>query len=50
MAPVQEGRRLMDSIGWAALLPQMLASLGAVFLASDVGGRGGPAGQPGPFP
>ncbi len=38
MAPVQEGRRLMDSIGWAALLPQMLASLGAVFLASDVGG------------
>lgn len=37
-APVQEGRRLMDSIGWAALLPQMLASLGAVFLASDVGG------------
>jgi uncharacterized membrane protein len=38
MAPAQEGRRLMDSIGWAALLPQMLASLGAVFLASDVGG------------
>lgn len=37
MAPVQEGRRLMDSIGWAALLPQMLASLGAVFLAADVG-------------
>lgn len=38
MAPVQEGRRLMDSIGWATLLPQMLASLGAVFLAADVGG------------
>jgi uncharacterized membrane protein len=38
LAPVQEGRRLMDSIGWAALLPQMLASLGAVFLAADVGG------------
>ena len=37
MTPVQEGRRLMDSIGWAALLPQMLASLGAVFLAADVG-------------
>lgn len=35
--PVQEGRHLMDSIGWAALLPQMLASLGAVFLAADVG-------------
>jgi len=38
LAPVQEGRRLMDSIGWATLLPQMLASLGAVFLAADVGG------------
>mgnify|MGYP003636804763 CR=1 FL=1 len=38
LAPVQEGRRLMDSIGWAALLPQMLASLGAVFLATNVGG------------
>ncbi len=38
VAPLQEGRRLMDSIGWAAVLPQMLASLGAVFLASDVGG------------
>jgi len=37
LAPVQEGRRLMDSIGWATLLPQMLASLGAVFLAADVG-------------
>ena len=38
VAPIQEGRRLMDSIGWAALLPQMLASLGAVFLAANVGG------------
>ena len=37
-APFQEGRRLVDSIGWAVLLPQMLASLGAVFLISDVGG------------
>lgn len=37
MAPLQEGRRLMDSVGWAALLPQMLASLGAVFLAAGVG-------------
>lgn len=46
LAPVQEGRRLMDSIGWAALLPQMLASLGAVFLAADVGGVvGGLVGQ-----
>ena len=37
IAPVQEGRRLMDSIGWAAVLPQMLASLGAVFAAAGVG-------------
>lgn len=37
LAPLQEGRRLMDAVGWAALLPQMLASLGAVFLAAGVG-------------
>jgi uncharacterized membrane protein len=36
-APVEEGRRLMDSIGWAAVLPQMLAALGAVFAAAGVG-------------
>lgn len=36
-APVTEGRRLMDTVGWAALLPQMLASLGAVFAAGGVG-------------
>lgn len=37
LAPLQEGRRLMDAVGWAALLPQMLAALGAVFLAEGVG-------------
>ncbi len=37
IAPLQEGRRLMDAVGWAAILPQMLASLGAVFLAAGVG-------------
>jgi len=37
LAPVQEGRRLMDSIGWAAVLPQMLAALGAIFAAAGVG-------------
>jgi uncharacterized membrane protein len=37
LAPLQEGRRMMDSIGWAALLPQLLASLGAVFLMAKVG-------------
>src|SRR5204863_8337631 len=36
-APVEEGRRLMDSIGWAAVLPQMLAALGAIFAAAGVG-------------
>jgi uncharacterized membrane protein len=36
-ASVEEGRRLMDSIGWAAVLPQMLAALGAVFAAAGVG-------------
>jgi len=37
LAPLQEGRRLIDTIGWAAILPQMLASLGAVFALSGVG-------------
>lgn len=36
-APLQEGRRLMDLVGWAALLPQMLAALGAVFAVAGVG-------------
>lgn len=37
IAPLQEGRRLMDLVGWAALLPQMLAALGAVFALAGVG-------------
>ena len=37
VTPLQEGRRLMDAVGWAALLPQMLASLGAVFALAGVG-------------
>lgn len=32
-----EGRRLLDTIGWAAMLPQMLAALGALFAAAGVG-------------
>jgi uncharacterized membrane protein len=32
-----EGRRLLDMLGWAAVLPMMLATLGAVFTASGVG-------------
>ncbi|KQY52777.1 DUF979 family protein [Lysobacter sp. Root494] len=38
--PVQaaiEGRRLLDTMGWAALLPLVLATLGGVFAASGVG-------------
>jgi uncharacterized membrane protein len=37
LAPFQEARRLSDTIGWAILLPQLLASLGAVFAAGGVG-------------
>ena len=38
IAPVEEGRRLIDAIGWAAVLPQLLAALGVVFAAAGVGG------------
>ncbi len=34
---VSEGRRLLDTMGWAALLPLVLATLGGVFAASGVG-------------
>lgn len=37
LAPIEEGCRLIDAIGWAAVLPQMLASLGAVFALAGVG-------------
>jgi uncharacterized membrane protein len=35
--PLVEARRLMDSVGWAAVLPQSLAALGALFAAAGVG-------------
>lgn len=38
--PVQsliEGRRLLDTLGWAVLLPMLLATLGGVFTATGVG-------------
>ena len=38
VAPIREARRLMDSVGWAAVLPQMLAALGALFAMAGVGG------------
>lgn len=34
---VAEGRRLLDAMGWATLLPLLLAALGQVFTASGVG-------------
>ena len=37
IAPVTEGRRLLDTVGWVLVLPQMLAALGAVFTAAGVG-------------
>ena len=37
ISPLQEGRRLIDAIGWAAVLPQMLAALGVLFAAAGVG-------------
>ncbi len=38
LVPLEEGRRLIDAVSWAAILPQMLASLGAVFAAAGMGG------------
>lgn len=37
MQAASEGRRLLDTMGWAALLPLVLATLGGVFAASGVG-------------
>jgi uncharacterized membrane protein len=37
LAPLREARRLMDAVGWAAVLPQMLAALGALFALAGVG-------------
>ncbi|HEX3424297.1 MAG TPA: DUF979 domain-containing protein [Sphingomicrobium sp.] len=37
MAPVDDGGRLANAIGWALVLPQMLAALGAVFAQAGVG-------------
>ena len=34
---LSEGRRLLDAIGWAAVLPMMLATLGTVFTQTGVG-------------
>jgi uncharacterized membrane protein len=36
-AAANETRRLLDAIGWAALLPLLLATLGAMFASAGVG-------------
>lgn len=36
-APIVEARRLMDAVSWAAVLPQALAMLGAMFALAGVG-------------
>ncbi len=52
-ASLDEGRRLADMMGWALILPQLLAALGAVFALAGVGAAVGhlatawlPLGQP----
>ena len=35
--PVNEGGRLLQAIGWALILPQMLAALGGIFAKAGVG-------------
>jgi uncharacterized membrane protein len=35
--PMQEGSRLMQAVGWAIILPQMLSALGAIFSKAGVG-------------
>ncbi|HEU4969958.1 DUF979 domain-containing protein [Sphingomonas sp.] len=37
LSALEEGRRLIDAVGWAAVLPQMLAALGAVFAVAGIG-------------
>jgi len=37
LAPLDEGRRLIDAVGWAAILPLMLAALGLVLRDTGVG-------------
>ncbi|MDH5824270.1 DUF979 domain-containing protein [Luteimonas sp. RD2P54] len=37
VSAVEQSRRLIDAIGWAALLPLLLATLGSVFAAAGVG-------------
>lgn len=42
---LREGRRLLEAIGWAVLLPQMLAVLGSLFTQAGVGAAVGAIAQ-----
>lgn len=37
VVPVNEGSRLLQAVGWAVILPQMLAALGGIFSKAGVG-------------
>lgn len=37
LGAIEDGARLMDSVGWAGVLPQALAALGALFAVAGVG-------------
>jgi uncharacterized membrane protein len=37
VTPINEGRSLLETMGWAMLLPQMLATLGTLFSTAGVG-------------
>ena len=37
LTPVAEGSRLLQTIGWALILPQLLAALGGIFANAGVG-------------
>jgi uncharacterized membrane protein len=37
LTAIKESRRLLEAIGWAAVLPQMLATLGTIFTSAGVG-------------
>ncbi len=37
VTPLQEGSRLLHAIGWALILPQLLAALGGIFSKAGVG-------------
>ncbi|PVZ82602.1 DUF979 domain-containing protein [Serratia sp. S1B] len=37
MQAIAQSRRIVDTVGWAIILPQMLAMLGGVFIAANTG-------------